>query len=154
MEAGINALIAAKPPEGSPAEFSSAMVRYIDAFRDNLREGDSNYSFMKNKLQTSVQLPPGLLDLAESEDMIVPTMAVRFPVKEKDNSQLTLQVAAGQVNKEQATVMDMIFFTNRKIGIAIAEILEVLDLSQKTLHSVFEMMTSQIKESMGPVTGG
>jgi len=149
VENSVGALINTIPSDG-PSEFVFAMVRYLDAFRDTLKKGASNFSFMKNDLKVSLQLPHGVFDLAESEDEIIPTMALRFPVKGKENSQLTLQVAAGQVNKETATVMDMTHVVKDTIQKDVSQVLSVLDSSHDILHSVFEVMTSQIKDRMGP----
>ena len=150
VEAGIKALLDAKPGENSPKKFISANVRYIDGFRDTLKEGLSNYKFIKEGLQTSIHLPKSILNLAESEDSIAPTILMRFPSKANINSLLTIQIAAGKVNNESATLMEMSYHTNEEILMETTEVLEVLDVSHGTLHSVFEMITQPIHDRMLP----
>lgn len=155
VESGIKALIESKPKtDDSPGKFISANVRYIDAFRAGLRADLSNFKFMRDDLQSCIQLPTGILDLAESEDLITPTMVVRFPLKDREHSILTLQIAAGQANKEPATVMEMTCNTRKAIQMSTASALEILDESRDVLHSVFEIMTKKIHERMKPVVGG
>lgn len=155
VEEGIQALIDAKPStEDSPESFNSANVRYIDAFRDDLRDGLSNFKFMKDKLQSSIQLPAGIIELAEDVDLIIPTMAIKFPVKDQKDSFLTLQIAAGEANKEPATIMEMHYNTQKEILMTKKRTLEILDSSHTTLHSVFGTMTEFIHKKMKPVVEG
>lgn len=150
VEAGISALLASRPVDSGINELTAVSIRYIDAFRENLREGASNYAFMKNNLQASINLPEYVLNLAANEDDILPTIALRFPLKDRANTLINLQVAAGKVNNEPATVMEMNSITHGKIATEVATVLDVLDESQKILHETFEAMTHQIQDRMQP----
>ena len=79
---------------------------------------------------------------------------MRFPLKDKPESSLTLQIAAGQVNKDSAAIMEMTYNTQREILMESSEVLGILESSHDTLHNVFEMITKPIKSRMQPVVNG
>lgn len=150
VEACIAKLLSSKPKDSEINNFLAVSIRYIDAFRDNLREGSSNYAFMKNDLQSSINLPKSVFDLAASEDDIQPTIALQFPIKKRENTLMNLQVAAGKVNDEPATIMEMSSITRNTIKAELANVLSILDESQLTLHETFEAMTNRIRGRMKP----
>ncbi len=150
VEAGISALLKSHPEDSEVKHFKALSIRYIDGFREALREGRSNYAFMKDDLQASINLPAYVLGLAANEDDMLPTMALRFPVKDRDKTIMNLQVAAGKVNNEPATVMEMNSVTRGEIDLNLETVLSILDESQITLHKTFEAMTERIQDRMKP----
>lgn len=150
VDAGISALLKSKPDDSEVKHFDALSIRYIDGFLEVHRDGKSNYAFMKNDLQASINLPEYVLDLAANEDDILPTIALRFPVKDRPNTVMNLQVAAGKVNEEPATIMEMNSITRDEIEVELDSVLSILDESQITLHKTFEAMTHQIHNRMQP----
>ena len=56
---GVDALLAARQPEGNLPQFLSVSLRYIDAFRETLTEGHDVSSFLSDVLGFTVGLPEG-----------------------------------------------------------------------------------------------
>lgn len=152
VEKGLDALLKSKPSESQVKDFTFIRIRYIDGFREDLRgEGVSTYSFMKNDLQASINLPSNVLDLAADENEIAPNIALRFPVKDKKGLLMNIQIADGKVENEPATIMEMNSTATEKINIDLNNVLSILDDSQKILHSTFLEMTKNIEDRMNPI---
>jgi exonuclease VII large subunit len=105
---------------------------------------------MKNELQASINLPSNVLDLAADENEIAPTIALRFPVKDKNGLLMNIQIADGKVEDEPATIMEMNSTATENIKMDLKNVLSILDDSQKILHSTFLEMTKNIEDRMKP----
>ncbi|MCB1849268.1 MAG: TIGR04255 family protein [Gammaproteobacteria bacterium] len=153
VESGLQALIAHKPAAANVEDFSVASLRYIDAFREELRSGMSNFAFMRDALGVTIGMPAGLLDFAESEDQITPTFALRFPLKEEDKSSLTFQLAVGRIGRAATndTIMDTTYSVNRSLTVNTDEVLTVLDNAHDVIHGWFTRLTGQLHEKMIPI---
>lgn len=150
VESGIKALVSSIPETGGINILNSASVRYIDAFGEELRNGKSGYRFMREELKASVELPVKVLELADKLDEITPTIALRFPVKDRPGHQLFLQIADGRLNNTPATVMEMNYLVHDAIPLVASEILGILDNSRNTLHDTFEAMIDSIRDRLRP----
>ena len=149
----LEALIANKPDD-LQLVFSRASLRYIDAFDESLRQGASNYAFIRDDLGVSISLPVGLLDITSDENEISPTLALRLPVAEDENATLAFQLAAGRLGGRTSadTIMDLAYAVDREIPATQDAVLAALDRGYRTIHKWFAKLTEKLHERMEPTT--
>lgn len=156
VQTGIEALIRSMPEDGSPETFISVSLRYIDAFRKDLRGDLSNYSFMKDVLGVSITMPDDLLSSAKDSNQIDPTYALRMPLPEPDGAILAFQLGAGQIGKssDTDTIMDMTYVVNNALDMEVNSLLSVLDNGHSMTHQWFRKLTGNIHIKMEPENNG
>lgn len=156
VKQAIAALIEAKPPNVVTTTFSRVVLRYIDRFGLELRAGASNYSFIRDQLGITIDLPEGLIELAQNSDKISPIIGLNLPVAGHDNAQLTFQVAAGRLGTRATTdtIMDMGYAVTGKVPLDVNEVLERLDSAYTVIHGWFEVLIGGIRDRLEPVAEG
>jgi len=154
VEQALKALLDNKPGDLELKALSRASLRYIDAFGEELRQGASNYAFMRDEIGVTANLPKGLLNLATDENEINPTVAFRFPVKDDENATLAFQIAAGRLGNSSSTdtLMDITYLVGREIDPTVESVLAILDKARGTIHAWFEKLTAKLHDRMEPIT--
>lgn len=139
----MEALIDAKPSELQ--SFTNASLRYIDSFGDELRNGLSNFIFMRDELGVTVSIPQKLLEMAADESEIAPTIALKMPLATDDKATLTFQVAEGRIGSATGsnTIMDMVYAVARPVPMKSDETIQVLDRGYDVVHEWFEKLTEK-----------
>jgi len=154
VKTGLEALIDAKPSELQ--SFTNASLRYIDSFGDELRNGLSNFIFMRDELGVTVSIPQKLLEMAADESEIAPTIALKMPLATDDKATLTFQVAEGRIGSATGsnTIMDMVYAVARPVPMKSDETIQVLDRGYDVVHEWFEKLTEKITDRMKPADCG
>lgn len=152
VKQAIAALVKSKPDELQLDGFSRASLRYIDAFDERLRNGVSNFAFIRDDLRVSVELPEGLLELSPDLDRISPSLALRLPVKDDEGATLSFQLAAARLGNRPATdtIMDLTYTVDRTTALTPDAVLEVLQKAYEVIHGWFEQLTSTLRDRMEP----
>jgi uncharacterized protein (TIGR04255 family) len=152
VEKALATLVHAKPPQAEVASLSLVALRYIDRFDQALRQGASNFSFIRDQLGIAIDLPHGLFDLAPHPDRIHPNLGLTLPIAGRDNASLTFQLAAGRFGDSQAvdTIMDMTYTATGDIVLAPGAILTCLDEAHGVIHRWFDRLTAGIRDRMEP----
>jgi uncharacterized protein (TIGR04255 family) len=159
VEQGLNSLIRAMPEQYKVESFSKASLRYIDAFKDDLRDGQSNYEFMRDTLGVSINLPKDLLSHAKDENEISPTFALQIPLAEDNGSVLNFQLATGRLRKSDDTdsiptdtIMDMTYSMNKVLSVDSDVLLGLLDNAHGVINHWFRTLTKNLHDKMQPVS--
>ncbi len=153
VEKALSSLATHKSKEDPSNLFHNISLRYIDVFNDELRNGMSNFNFMKDVLGVPVSLPGNLLGYASGLEDISPTIALKIPLKDAENTSLTFQLAAGRMGQavNTDTIMDMTYAVNHEPTGDSEVLLNYLDNAHRTIHSWFEILTSKLHDRMSPV---
>lgn len=149
----LNALSNARPEEIKPDEFQGASLRYIDSFGEDLRNGLSNYVFIKDELGVKISMPHKLLDMAKDEKEISPTIALKMPIDVDGKETLAFQVAEGRIGGggDPSTIMDMVYTVSKTIPMGEGNVMKDLDRGHDILHQWFDTLTEKIADHMEPV---
>lgn len=142
-----------KATENLDRHLNNVSLRYIDVFDEHLRGGKSNFSFMKDVLGVSVKLPSGLFDYTSDPESVSPTIALKMPLKNVDNANLTFQLAAGRIGQsaDTHTIMDMTYAASCEPTADADELLEILKSAHDVVHAWFKKITTNLHERMVPV---
>lgn len=145
---GVAALLAARTEtDGESRLFVS--LRYIDAFRDGLRQGLSVSRFLTETLGVRLSLPEAIRrhGLAGAEPRALIQVALPCAL-----GTLRLQFAEGEVAGESALVMDMTAALDEAIEPEPAAVMKAFEQAHALTHDVFVELSAPIQEEMQPET--
>jgi uncharacterized protein (TIGR04255 family) len=133
--------------------FNAVRLRYIDVFKNDLRRDLSNFNFIKDVMGVHICLPEGLLDFAANEESISPTIALKIPIKDATNANLTFQLAAGRLAQSvnTDTIMDMTYAVNCEPTADTIVLLQHLDEAHDVINWWFTRLTTKLHDRMDPV---
>jgi uncharacterized protein (TIGR04255 family) len=129
-------------------EFHTAVVRYIDAFRDNLSAGRNVRTFLREIMGVDLVLPDVILSKAVSPDDIRPTIQLVVPVA---LGRMEITFGEGMHGNQKAIVFDTTVLIHRRIGSNVDGAMQVLAEGRQLIHDVFRGLTKPIHAAMEPV---
>lgn len=152
VKAGLQILIDCMPGKNSQTGFSTTSLRYLDVFKEDLRERNSNYAFMRDVLGVSINMPEELLCAAKDQNQISPIFVLDIPISE-EGGRLRFELAAGQIGNrpDTDTIMDITYAVNRSLEANAEQLLLILDKGHRLTHRWFTRLTEKIHEKMKPV---
>jgi len=147
---GIEALFTAHGRAGlSAPDFSAAMVRYIDAFRDNLTGGAHVLDFLRDVMKIDLVIPDVVTSRATDRAAIQPRIHITMPTA---TGLLEMSVAEGQYANERAVLFDMTVLIQRPIGPSIDAAMSTLAEGRQLIHDMFRGLTGPLHTAMEPTT--
>jgi uncharacterized protein (TIGR04255 family) len=154
ISAGLDLLFAAFPVPEKQFKTETVALRYIDGFGAAHGVGENFVQFTAQQLGFSIGLRDGLLArFASDPAKAVASMHVRFPLREPSQAHMALKISPGRKDGQRAVIADLrVTGTGAGAPKGLGEdILNWLDSSHRTLHDIFDMMTSEeLKRRMGP----
>ncbi len=145
---GIETLLQTRDPEQKSVEFSSASVRYINGFGEELLRNMSSKDFMSEILGIGISIPRPLENILKPGTSVEPQIRLTFSSKE--GYQVVLNMLKGLINQRIALIMDTSVFSSDFIPPEKEAALKVLNAQQRILHDSFLEMTTKIHELMQP----
>jgi len=147
IKQGIDLLLESQPQDtAEKISISSLSLRYINAFKSDLTQGEKVNSFLINTLGFNIQLPSVLLEQATSGDDIKPLLKLIIPLQE--NQQMTLVMAEGKINEEDAILMDITVSVNSEPNLSANALMNAFNGARKSIHTVFCKLTEKLHPLM------
>lgn len=149
VRTGIDGLFQAFDLAARPRpEFSIALIRYIDAFRDDLSGGRDIRTFLRDVLGLDILLPDAIMSKATDPSEIVPSLQVVVPTAV---GRLEMKFAEGRQGNERAIIMDTSVLVERDIGNNADRAVAALSDGRLLIHELFLSLTSSIHDVMEPI---
>lgn len=131
--------------------FSAGLVRYIDAFREEMTQGAPPLEFIGNTLGLKIQMPASVSKSCTSFGGILPTVQLQVPVKP---GVLAINLGSGHVQGEPAILLDMTVRVNDQLSSEPAEAVAALSEARLIIHDIFVEMTGKLDAIMQPESDG
>jgi uncharacterized protein (TIGR04255 family) len=148
-KAGIERLLEAHARAAlAPPEFNLAIVRYIDAFRNDLTGGRTVQEFLRDVMGISLTLPHVILDKATDPQAIQPVIQLGVPTT---TGRLEMTIAEGKHGNDRAIMVDMSVQVPRSIGSDVTSAMQALTDGRQIIHDVFRGLTAPIHVAMEPL---
>lgn len=143
---GLAALLATRPETDARAPLV-ASLRYIDAFREDLRQGLSCSRFLAETLGMRVNVNPAIERHLVAGEEIGALVQLAVPT---EGGALRIQFAEGETQGEPALIMDMTLALNDVIEPDIDTLMAAFDHARKVTHQLFVELTAPIADLMQP----
>ena len=147
IASGVEALLAARIEEERDSPFTSASLRYLDAFDASLTQGEPIAVFIERVLGLSVVLPPALKKHLAEGAREKPMMQLQIPMA---NGVLTLTVGDGVNQSKPAIIVDTTVTTTVPVAASVQAVMAVLEEAHTIIHDLFFELTAPIAHLMGP----
>lgn len=143
VEKGIEALIGANPP--AAGEFD-LVLRYVDAFKEDLTGGRPLKEFLSEVMGINVTVPSALTTLSADGTSIVPMIHIVIPL---DFGSFQIQIAEGELQGEKVFLMENTVSIAASHVANVGQMLSSLDQARAVLHKSFIDLTQPIHAAMG-----
>lgn len=140
---GLEAFLAAKPPVSG--EFG-LVLRYIDAFKQELTGGKPLKEFLFEVMGIEVSIPKVLTDLSKDGTSIVPMIHVVIPLA---FGSFQIQIAEGELQGEKVFLMENTINIAASHAANVEQMLQSLNEARAVLHRSFVGLTQPIHAAMG-----
>jgi uncharacterized protein (TIGR04255 family) len=143
---GVELLLRTRSTEQHSVAFSSASVRYINAFDSDLTGNKTTSEFISEVLGIDISLPDALTKILKPGSVIEPNM--RLLCSTDNGYQLVLSILKGLINQQKAVIMDTTAWTSDPIPPDRDVAVKVLNEAHQILHESFIEMTAKIHDIM------
>lgn len=127
--------------------FDAVVVRYIDAFGEEMTEGRTALDFISNVLGFTIELPSSVQAVCSDGAAILPKLQFQCPI---EGGILSLSLAHGLINKASAVVLDMAVVLPGPHGADADSAIGALRKARQVLHNIFVGMTEKLAPIMQP----
>ncbi len=146
---GIDCLFKAYDVAQMPAPaFNAVLVRYIDAFGDDLTAGRNVQAFLREVMGLNIVLPDVLLTVALDANDIQPLLHLAIPVS---LGRLEIKIAEGKKSNERAIMLDTAILIQNAIGSNADAAMQALTEGRQLIHDLFRGLTKPIHVAMSPI---
>ena len=147
---GIASVLEAYQKAGqSPPGFSAALVRYIDAFRDDLTGGRDVRTFLREVMNIDLSLPDAITSISAEQSTIVPTLQLDIP---SSTGRVGINFLKGRYGNDKAILMETSILIERAMGADTTAALDALTEGRQIVHDLFRGLTAPIHDAMEPTT--
>jgi uncharacterized protein (TIGR04255 family) len=148
VRTGIDTLLEAHQRAGlSAPRFNTAVVRYIDAFRENLTGGRSVQLFLQEIMGINLTLPKAITSKATDPAAIQPMLKLTVPTA---LGLFEIAAAEGHHGNDKAILLDMSVLVQREFAIGAEEIMAALTDARQLIHDTFRGLTQPLHSAMEP----
>ena len=148
IQLGVDAMFRAYDQAGAPPpKISTAVVRYIDAFKSDLTDGRPLLEFLDKVLGVSITLPMAITERAQNAAAVVPTLRIEVPLS---IGLMTVAFGRGMRENEEAVMLDTAVTVQRDIGSSVSAAVAALSEARLVIHELFRSLTKPLHERMGP----
>jgi uncharacterized protein (TIGR04255 family) len=152
VEDGVRILLETRNPAERELPFTSATLRYIDAFGKQFTEGRSPAVFIREALGFELKPPPAVCDEVAPNGEIRPSIQLQIPLKL--GQQMSLALGEGSVSGEEAVVMDITVSNESSIAPNTSDAMVLFHSAHDVCHRVFVGTTRKLSHIMQLVEGG
>jgi uncharacterized protein (TIGR04255 family) len=147
---GIEALLEAHKRTGiSAPAFNAVMVRYIDAFLDDLTKGRTVQEFLREVMDLNLVLPKAIVSKAQDAASIQPVLQLVVPTA---LGRLEMTFAEGRHGNDRAVMLDTSILIQRDFGASAQPVMDALSDGRKIIHDIFIGLTAPIHAAMEPAS--
>jgi uncharacterized protein (TIGR04255 family) len=132
-----------------PPEFHTALLRYIDAFRDDLTGGRTALPFLREVLGLNLALPEALVSLSSDPAHIQPLIRLMMPTA---IGRLETTFADGLKGNERAVIWDTTVTIESSFGSDVKVVMKALTDARLVIHNLFRGLTAPIHAAMQPIS--
>lgn len=143
---GVDALLSVRPGNESTAPVQVGL-RYIDAFREPLLDGQTPMQFLESTLGVAVGIPAAITRQAEPDTELGALLQLSVPLAD---GTMRIQFAEGVVGDEQALIMDTTVSRTEAVEADAEAIMDALGRARSVTNAVFMELTASITELMQP----
>lgn len=148
VEEGLNILAEARKNTGQDLpRFTSAILRYVDAFDNELAGGLTHLEFISNVLGFKTEIPEAIRKVCVDQQKVFTSSRIELPTS---LGIMSMTLGHGTVENKEAIIMDTSLVIRRDIGPSIGGAISVLTEGRAIIHEVFIGLTSSIHEAMKP----
>jgi uncharacterized protein (TIGR04255 family) len=149
VRTGIQATLEAFDQAGvARPNFDTALVRYIDVFKEKLTGGRDLLSFMRDVFGIHLTLPQAIRRVATDESLILPQLALQIPLR---TGLMTINIGQGIAGNDEGVLLDTTVVTPGNLGADLDRAMQALSDSRQIIHDVFRGLTATIHVAMEPV---
>jgi uncharacterized protein (TIGR04255 family) len=130
-------------------EFHTALIRYIDAFRDDLTGGRSALPFLREVLGVNLMLPGVLVSLAGDPSQIQPFIRLIMPTS---IGRLETTFSDGLKGNERAVIWDTTVTIEANFGSDAKVVMKALTDARQVIHDLFRGLTAPLHAAMQPIS--
>ncbi len=156
VRGGVLSLVKSRNDSERGENFSTVILRYLDAFGADLVGDYSARGFCEDVLGFHVQVPPVLEKHAKDIAGVVPTIQLAVPLKTGDNIFVT--VTETDTSTGRKILMDTMVATRSPVKADDMEtadaVMENLGRCHELTKEVFQNVTNKIRPAMRPAIGG
>ncbi|PMV81448.1 MULTISPECIES: TIGR04255 family protein [unclassified Pseudomonas] len=145
VEKGIKILL---DSQTASIEGYSLVLRYIDAFRNDLTGDTTHLQFLKDVFGFKIEAPDFLRNHSISGEVALPILQITVPLK---FGKLQLQMAEGEIEGASGYILENVIVIDGLIGPSVEEIMANFSMARDVIHDVFVNLTKPLKEKMKPV---
>jgi len=150
VRTGIDTLFQAYQRAGMPApNFNTVVVRYIDAFRENLTGGRSVQAFLREIMGINIDLPTAITSKAADPAEIQPLLKLIVPTA---LGPLEITAAEGHHGNDKAIMLDMSVLVQHEFAAGAQEVMAALTDARQLIHDTFRGLTQPLHMAMEPVS--
>ncbi len=149
VEVGVNAMLKTRPLAERELHFSSASVRYINAFSGELLAGQAPAAFIKDVLGVNIALPLAVERLIDQQKTVNSNASLLIPIANMSKV-MSLTIGDGAVGGETGAVLDVTVAETAKIESKSVDVMRALDTSRNVIHECFIELTAAIRHRMMP----
>jgi uncharacterized protein (TIGR04255 family) len=151
VEEGVRILLDTRNPSEKDMPFTSASLRYIDAFGNKFTEGRSTEAFIGDVLGFVVEPPAAVRGESVADAEIRPSVQLLIPLK--SGQRMSLAIGEGLVSGEEAVVMHMTGIGNGPIPPTTVDAMTVFETAHEVIHRIFVGITIKLSPIMELVEG-
>jgi uncharacterized protein (TIGR04255 family) len=151
LEKGVELLLETRHPSEKEMPFTTARVRYINAFGSRFTEGRSTAAFLREVLGFGVELPTPVRDEIAPDKEAKPALQLIIPLK--TGLEMNLTLTEGLVSGQQAVVMDLTVSNEAQTQPTKTNVMAVFETAHEVAHRVFVGTTKKLSHIMELIEG-
>jgi uncharacterized protein (TIGR04255 family) len=151
LEQGVRLLLEARNPSEKEMPFSTASLRYINAFGSKFTESRSTAVFIRDVLDFVVEPPAPIRDEMSPNSEPQPSLQLIIPLKSGQN--MALRLTDGLVNGEPAVIMDLTVGTVAPTQATESDVMTAFNTAHEVAHRVFVSTTKKLFDKMELIAG-
>lgn len=145
VEQGVRVLLAT---QRSKIAGYSLVLRYIDAFREDLIGDMSHLDLLKSVFGFGIELPEVLTKHARGQSIELPMMQFSIPLA---FGSLQLQMTQGEIDGGKAYILENVVQIEGLVAANAETIMESFSLARDVIHDVFVNLSAPIRDKMVPL---
>ncbi len=144
----IGSLLKTRPPEESATSFSSASLRYINAFGPQFLQGRTSSQFISGVLGFRVELPEAVRAVSSSVDAFGAVLQLTIPAA--NGLRIAMMVGEGVVAGASAVMLDTTVSSVAPVAADDGVVMQTFGSARAVIHDSFFALTRPLRELMDP----
>lgn len=145
---GVRALLKTRPSDESATAFSSASLRYINAFGPDFLQGRTSSRFISDVLGFRVELPEAVRAVSSPVEPFGAVLQLTIPAA--NGLRIAMMVGEGVVTGASAVMLDTTVSSVGPVEPDEGVLMRTFDSARSIIHDSFVALTRPLHEFMGP----